>query len=382
MDIKKSSAGKVVKTLKGYFAFVPNNLPPKFDWNTDLVNSLSNADHVLGKLSLEGTKLKNPYVFVRPFMVREAVLSSKIEGTRSTISEILADQAGILTKSDQDDLQEVKNYIDALDYGLKRLETLPLSLMLIQEIHKILMSGVRGQHATPGEFRRTQNWIGIPGSTLMTAKFVPPAPEHLMDALSAFEIFLHNRRLPPLIHAALCHYQFEAIHPFLDGNGRIGRLLIILLLVEQKIISRPILYLSAFFESTRDEYYRQLFNVSSQGTWYEWFIYFLNGVATQSVDALLRIEKIGNIIKQWHEKIGNEDGIIHEIIDHLAVNPFLTIKNVSEYFNIAFTTASRAIENLEKHRIIVETTEQKRGRIYVAKSILEILEEKTDLKNY
>jgi len=216
----------------------------------------------------------------------------------------------------------------------------------------------------------------------MTAKFVPPAPENLMEALSSFEFFLYDRTLPPLIHAALCHYQFEAIHPFLDGNGRIGRLLIILLLIEQKILSSPILYLSAFFESTRDEYYRQLFSVSNLGTWNDWFIYFLNGVATQSTDALLRIEKISNIIKQWHEKTGNEDGIIHEIIDYLAVNPFLTIKSVNEHFNVAFTTASRAIEILEKQGVLIEKTEQKRGRIYVAKNILDILQAKTEIQNY
>ena len=236
MDISDSPSGKIVKTLTGYKAFTPNPLPPQFDWDTRLVNSLSRADHVLGMLSREGTKLPNPYLLMRPFIAREAVLSSKIEGTQATLGEVLAQEAGIHVDRNPDDLQEVRNYILALDYGLGRLQELPLSLRFIKEIHEELMQGVRGSHATPGEFRKSQNWIGIPGCTLNTAKYVPPTPDDLMDCLSSFEKFLHDRTLPPLIHIALCHYQFEAIHPFLDGNGRVGRLLIIFLLIERKLM--------------------------------------------------------------------------------------------------------------------------------------------------
>lgn len=167
------------------------------------------------------------------------------------------------------------------------------------------MQGVRGAHATPGEFRRSQNWSGSAGCTLNTAKFVPPSPDHLADCLRDFENFLHNRQLPPLIHIALCHYQFEAIHPFLDGNGRIGRLLIILLLVEKKMLSSPLLYLSAFFETTRDEYYRQLYSVSAKGTWNDWLVYFLNGVALQCEDVLSRIERINELLRQWGDAIAD-----------------------------------------------------------------------------
>ncbi len=183
MDIQQSPAGQIVTSPKGYHAFVPHGLPPKIEWDNAVVNVLSRADFLLGKLAREGSKLPNPHLLMRPFITREAVLSSKIEGTQATLGEILAANAGIPVKQNPDDLQEVQNYIKALDYGLKRLEELPLSLRLIKEIHEHLMQGVRGSHATPGEFRRSQNWIGSPGCTLNTAKFVPPPPDNLMDCL-------------------------------------------------------------------------------------------------------------------------------------------------------------------------------------------------------
>ncbi|MDR3132225.1 MAG: Fic family protein [Rickettsiales bacterium] len=278
MDIKESPSGKVINTLAGYQAFIPNPLPPKFEWDNDLVKSLSRADHILGMLSREGAKLPNPHLLIAPFAAREAVLSSRIEGTQATLGEVLAQEAGANVDRNPDDLQEVRNYISALEYGLERLKSFPLLLQLIKEIHGMLMQGVRGSHATPGEFRRVQNWIGVPGCTINSAKYVPPTPGELMDCLYSFEKFLHDRTLPPLIHIALCHYQFEAIHPFLDGNGRIGRLLITLLLIERKLLSSPLLYLSAFFEATQSEYYTQLYNISSKGTWHDWFSYFLEPV--------------------------------------------------------------------------------------------------------
>ena len=259
MDIRDSSSGRVISLSEGFRAYLPNPLPPKIEWTNRLVSSLSRADYLLGKLAREGGKLPNPHLLMRPFVTREAVLSSKIEGTHATIGEILAHSAGASVNQNPDDMQEVENYILALDFGLKRLNDLPLSLRLIKELHEQLMQGVRGSHATPGEFRRTQNWIGPPGCTLNTAKFVPPPLDHLTECLNDLEQFLDDRQLPPLIHIALCHYQFETIHPFLDGNGRVGRLLITLLLIEKKMLPSPLLYLSAFFEATRDEYYRQLY---------------------------------------------------------------------------------------------------------------------------
>lgn len=375
MDIKESPSGKVIKAFSGYQAFIPNPLPPKFEWDHALVNSLSRADHTLGMLSREGAKLPNPHLLMRPFIAREAVLSSKIEGTQATLGEILAKEAGINVNCDLDDLQEVHNYILALDYGLKRLQSLPLSLQLIKEIHDKLMQGARASYARPGEFRQVQNWIGTPGCTVHTAKYVPPTPSELMVCLDYFEKFLHDRTLPPLIHIALCHYQFEAIHPFVDGNGRIGRLLITLLLIERKLLPSPLLYLSAFFEATRSEYYKHLHNISSSGLWNDWFSYFLNGVAVQSLDVLSRAERINTLIIGWQDS--KVEGIARDIIKYLAVNPYFTTKKIAENFGIAFTTAQRAIGKLEELGIISQTSQGKRDRVYCATDILNILEEPT-----
>ena len=376
MDIKQSPSGKIVKSPRGYDAFVPNPLPPEIEWDSRLVNSLSRADHLLGKLAREGSKLPNPHLLIRPFMTREAVLSSRIEEIQSTIGEILAKEAGASIEQNPDDLKEVKNYIDALDHGLERLNELPMSLRLIKEIHTKLMHGVRGSHATPGEFRHSQNWIGSPGCTLNTAKYVPPTPEILTDCLGKLELFLHDRQLPPLVHTALCHYQFEAIHPFLDGNGRVGRLLIILLLVEQKILPSPLLYLSAFFEATRNEYYEQLYSVSSNGSWNDWLVYFLNGVAVQAKDVLHRTEQINKLIYKWNKEIEDSRSQTSvEIIQRLAVNPYLTINKISENLDIAYSTAQRAIQKLLDKNIIKQVGEGKRDKVYCATEILEILEE-------
>lgn len=380
MQIKESSSGKVIKALTGYFSFIPDPLPPNLEWTNMLVNALSRADHILGMLAREGVRLPNPHLLMRPFIAREAVLSSKIEGTQATLGEVLAQDAGANIDRNPHDLQEVHNYIVALDYGLARLQEFPLSLRLIKEIHGKLMHGVRGSHATPGEFRQTQNWIGSPGCTLSTAKYIPPLPDKLMDCLGSFEIFLHDRTLPALIHIALCHYQFEAIHPFLDGNGRVGRLLITLLLIERKVLPTPLLYLSAFFEATRDEYYKQLYNVSSQGTWHDWLLYFLNGVAVQGIDVLSRAERINTLIIEWGIRVGSRsEGIAQEIVKNLAVNPYCTAKKISEKLGVAFTTAQRGIAKLEELGIILQTSEGKRDRIYCAKEILNILEEPTKI---
>jgi Fic family protein len=383
MDITNTPTGQIVKSPNGYTSFVPNLLPPDIQWNTQLVNALSRADFLLGKLAREGGKLPNPHLLIRPFITREAVLSSKIEGTQATIGEILAASAGINVQRNPDDLQEVHNYITALDYAIKRLNEFPLSLRVIKEIHHHLMQGVRGSHATPGEFRRSQNWIGTPGCTLNTAKFVPPSPEYLMECLGEFEKFLHERTLPPLIHTAFCHYQFEAIHPFLDGNGRIGRLLITLLLIDQKILEAPILYLSAFFEATRDEYYKQLYNVSAKGTWNEWLVYFLNGIALQTEDVLSRAERINELLNTWKIRVAsNSSNIPMLIVERFAVNPYLTTKKIAEEFKIAYSTAQRGLQKLEKAGIIQQMNSNKRDKIYCATEILIILEEPTKLTTY
>src|SRR5437899_1748008 len=242
-----TQSGRWIRTLEGYRAFYPSPLPPRIEWTQPLAVAIANASTMVGKLAGEGRRLPNPHVLIRPFIRREAVFSSRIEGTQSTLGELLASEAGAAVERSPEDLREVANYVTALEYGIERLKTLPLSLRLVRELHERLMAGVRGSHATPGEFRRSQNWIGKPGATLNQASYVPPPPDALGEQLASWERFLHDRTQPPLVHAALMHYQFEAIHSFLDGNGRVGRLLITLLLCEREILPAPLLYLSAVF---------------------------------------------------------------------------------------------------------------------------------------
>jgi len=370
-------AGRWIKTLEGYRAFHPNPLPPRIAWTQSLAVALANASTLIGKLAGEGRRLPNPHVLIRPFVRREAVFSSRIEGTQSTLGELLAAEAGAAVERSPDDLREVGNYVTALEYGVRRLKTLPLSVRLLRELHEKLMTGVRGQHATPGEFRRTQNWIGRPGDTLAQAAYVPPPPDALGDHLSAWEKFLHDRMLPPLIHAALAHYQFEAIHPFLDGNGRVGRLMITLELCEREVLPAPLLYLSAFFDATRSDYYDGLRAVSERGDWPGWLQYFLNGVARQAEDALSRAERINALLVRWRNKLSGYAGttVALQIVDMLGANPFVTPRGAQKHLALTYNTIMRAITQLEKYGIINEVTGRKRDRAYCAQKLLGILEE-------
>ncbi len=360
----------------GYQFFVPDPLPPEIDWVPSLVRALSEADQLTGRLAGEGGRLPNPHLLIRPFIRREAVLSSRIEGTQATLGELLAAEAGAAVERSPDDLREVGNYVAALEHAMKRLKKLPLSLRLVRELHRKLMTGVRGGQATPGEFRRSQNWIGHPGSTIENASYIPPAPDHLMACLGQWEKFLHDRTFPPLVQIALVHYQFEAIHPFLDGNGRVGRLLITLFLHERGVLPSPLLYLSAFFEATRSDYYRYLRGVTDAGRWQPWLEYFLNGVARQAEDALNRAVRINEILSGWCEDVaGSPSKAPMRVVDLLAENPYWTIKRLAERLQVAFTTAQRAVERLESASIVTPVTAAKRDRVYCAKAILDILEE-------
>jgi Fic family protein len=359
-----------------YAAFVPAPLPPKLDWTPRLIRVLSDADRLIGKLAGEGGCLPNPHILMRPFLQREAVLSSKIEGTQATLGELLAAEAGVAVDRSPDDLREVGNYVVALEHGIARLKELPLCVRIIRELHEKLMTGVRGQQAAPGRFRKTQNWIGKPGSTLATASFVPPPPDDVETCLAAWEKFLHESDLPPLVTIALAHYQFEAIHPFLDGNGRVGRLLITLFLIERQILPTPLLYLSAFFEAARRDYYDGLRNVSERGAWNEWLEYFLQGVARMSEDALSRAARINSKLIEWQKKVaGDSTNAPLRVVELLAANPFITAKSAAEKLGVAFTTAQRAIERLDRLGIVKQSGDAKRDRVYCAKALLDILEE-------
>jgi len=381
MASKSNIPGKKVPQ-GSYAAFVPAPLPPKLDWTLRLIRVLSDADRLIGKLAGEGGRLPNPHILMRPFLQREAVLSSKIEGTQATLGELLAAEAGVAVDRSPDDLREVGNYVVALEHGIVRLKELPLCVRIIRELHEKLMTGVRGQQAMPGRFRKIQNWIGKPGSTLATASFIPPPPDDVETCLAAWEKFLHESDLPPLVTIALAHYQFEAIHPFLDGNGRVGRLLITLFLIEREILPTPLLYLSAFFEAARRDYYDGLRGVSERGEWNEWLEYFLQGVARMSEDALSRAERINSKLIEWQKKVaGDSTNAPLRVVELLAANPFITAKGAAEKLGVAFTTAQRAIERLERLGIVKQSGDAKRDRVYCANALLEILEEPARLKS-
>lgn len=365
----------------GYKAFYPNLLPPSINWSPSLIRAMSDADSRLGKLAGEGQRLPNPYLLIRPFIRREAVLSSRIEGTQSTLGELLAAEAGVAVTRSPDDLREVGNYVTALEYGLQRLKSLPLSLRFVRELHAKLMDGVRGYHATPGDFRRSQNWIGEPGCTLAQASYVPPPHDEMMDHLSGWEKFLHEDTLPPLVQAALMHYQFEAIHPFLDGNGRVGRLLIIILLCQREVLPLPLLYLSAFFEATRGDYYERIRGVTEHGEWERWLHYFFNGVARQSEDALSRAERINILLEKWRiQATADSSATPARLLDLIGSNPYVTPRNAERKLGVVYNTAMDAIRRLERRGILQQIGESRRDRVFCAKGILDILEEPARLK--
>ena len=301
-------------------------MPPSIFWDTNIAVSLSAADRSIGRLAGEARHLPNPGLLVAPFIRKEAVLSSRIEGTQTTLAELLAAEAGAPVERSLLDLREVGNYVTALEYGLRRLDSLPLSLRFVRELHERLMRGVRGDIAAPGEFRRVQNWISGPSSILADANYVPPPPSELMDCLAAWERFLHDESLPPLIHAALVYAQFEAIHPFLEGNGRIGRLLITLLLAQRGVLPQPLLYLSAYFERTRQDYYSHLLHIIERGEWEEWLVYFLNGVAAQAGETIEKMLRIDELLSGWKLDLVRERSRVPErALDLFSENPFWTV---------------------------------------------------------
>jgi Fic family protein len=372
---KKSPSGKLVRATGGYWAFVPGNLPPKLEWDDALVSVISRADIALGTLSGLGETLPNPHLLIYPFIRREAVLSSRIEGTQSSLSDLLLFEATQVEK--QGDVREVQNYVRAMEYGLKRLNELPLSLRFIRELHGVLMEGVRGQHATPGEFRQSQNWIGSPGATLNEATYVPPPVPEMQECLSQLEKFLHaETRLPPLVEVALVHYQFEAVHPFLDGNGRIGRLLVTLLLCQRNVLSKPLLYLSAFFEQHRQEYYDLLLKVSSKGTWREWLEFFLRAVTEQSTDSVSRSRRLQELLRSYSQ-VAREKHLpptAVQLMELILMKPVLNARTVQEYLKITPPGARNAINELVEAGILTEITGRKRDKAYAANEVLKALD--------
>jgi Fic family protein len=369
------AAGRILRHSTGYHAFIPALPPLDLPLDRDLVLALSKADAALGELSGMGRQLPNPHLLIDPLIRREAVLSSRIEGTRASLSDIFLSEAGQPAQSAADaaDVREVLNYVTALEHGLRRLSDLPLSLRLVNEIHAKLMTGVRGDFATPGEFRRSQNWIGPAGSSPATAPYVPPPVDELPGLLSAWEKYLHVREaLPDLVQCALMHEHFEAIHPFLDGNGRVGRLLITLFLVERGRLSQPLLYLSDFIERNRSDYYALLHRVRTHGDWGAWIHYFLKGVEVTSQDAIRRIKRLTDLRERLLLEVRGKGA--PELVSRLFIRPTIVVREAAEVMGVSEPTATKMLSLFVEKGHLREITGRAWGRTYVAQAILDAVE--------
>ena len=375
-EYKSQHAGKVLNTPTGYWAFIPNPLPPDIDWTQSLVTALSEAERDLSRMATVVSSFQYPQLLVQPFIRTEAVISSRIEGTHASLVDLYTYETAQLSFFEQtNDVQEVYNYVRAMDYGLERLKTLPVSLRLIREIHGKLLEKVRGGTLAPGEFRRTQNWIGPVGSTPMTAPYVPPPVEEMQQALALLEKFVHeDTNLPQLVRAGMIHYQFEAIHPFLDGNGRVGRLLIVLLFCEWGLLPQPVLNLSAYVERYRQEYYDHLLAVSQKGDWESWLRFFLRGISEQASAGVFLMEQLKEIRLRYQAMIDVDRNPMRmsAIIDFLFSRPIISIKQVAEGLGMPFKTANDYTAKLEAKGILREITGQTRNRIYYADEILRL----------
>lgn len=379
----KNRAGVFMNQPSGYTSFIPKKLPPDPEVKIDaeMMKLLSDADRKLGRLDGITQILPNPELFVAMYVRKEAVLSSQIEGTQASLTDVL----DVTADSEKNlDIKDVVNYVKAMTYGLNRLKEFPLCLRLIREIHKQLLEGGRGSNRNPGEFRTTQNWIGPTGCVLQNAAFVPPTVPDMNIALADLEDFFHeNDEIPTLIKIALIHAQFESIHPFLDGNGRMGRLLITFWLCYEKILSEPLLYLSYYFKSNRTEYYDRLMDVRKKGDWEGWIKFFLKGVAYVSDEATDSAKAIIQL-KEHYKDILTENGNSHSIklLDHLFENSYITKKDAEKFLNISYPTASNLVDLFVSLGILIDVTpDQQRNKRYCFWEYIKILNRGTELEN-
>lgn len=380
---RNSTTGRLLRVGQGeasYWAFVPHPLPPAFTLEGESVHALSEADRALGELAGLGRAISNPHLLIGPFVRREAVLSSRIEGTQADITDLYAYEAGqlllpgIKQPPPQSDVREVSNYVRALEYGLERVKSLPVSLRLMRELHQHLLEGVRGEQAAPGNFRRKQNWIGRPDCTLKEADFVPPPLVEMGEALDVFEKYLHSRNdYPPLVRLALIHYQFEAIHPFVDGNGRIGRLLISLLLVHWNLLPLPLLYLSAYFFRNRQSYYDLLLAVSERDAWHEWVCFFLRGVAEQAHDAISRTKRLQDLEKEWRQRLtqARASSLSLRLMEQLFDTPLVTIPQAQRMLGVTYHGARHNVQKLAEAGILRQLDEISHPKIFIAQDIVQ-----------
>jgi len=376
-------AGRYVSQPGGYKAFVPNPLPPEPPglMDEEIIRLLSLADQNTGRLDGACYAVPDTELFIKTiakmYVRKEAVDSSRIEGTRASLIDELELEAGLPVSSGTTDADEIRNYIEAMNYGLKRLEKLPLCLRLLREIHEKLLSGVRGYNRSPGQFRKSQNWIGPPGSAINTATYIPPPVPEMNEALDAFEKFLHKAsNIPALIKIGLLHAQFEMIHPFLDGNGRIGRLLITLYLCQQKILSQPLLYLSKVLSQSRQEYYELLSQIGKNGNWEQWLKFYLRAVVIAAEDASAKIKEIV-LLRNRHRQliIDNMQSRAKSaliVLESLFSQPLISLGKVAELLNVSNQTANTLLKDFVEIGILTEQTGKKRNRVYMYKDYVQM----------
>lgn len=381
-------SGWHVQQPHGYKAFIPKSLPPNppIRMDQEMWSLLSKADRALGRLDGSTETLPNPDLFVFMYVRREAVLSSQIEGTRASLMDILEFEAHALESGRPQDVKEVANYIASMNHGLERLKELPLSLRLIREIHGKLLDGVRGSEWSPGDFRQTQNWIGPPGpGGLASATFVPPPPHEMSKALDDLEKFLHDDApMPILIKVGLTHAQFETIHPFLDGNGRVGRLLITFLLCEKGILKRPLLYLSYYFKKRRTEYYDRLQAIRDKGNWEGWLKFFLQGVYEVSQEAAETARKIVNMREEHRNlitaKLGRGAAKALAMLEALYFQPIASVEMLAHAGQLSYANANLLVKKLEVLGVLKEITGQRRNRLFVYAPYLDLFKDPEEVR--
>ena len=376
-------SGKYIENMTGeamYKSFQPSALPPEppLDINECLLKKLVEANRQLAQLDTASQLIPDIDLFVSMYVRKEALMSSQIEGTQCTLEDILDPQ---LDASANADVSEVINYVKAARFALKRLETLPICSRLLRETHAVLMEGVRGQEKNPGEFRRSQNWIGPAGSSLKNARYIPPNVEDMEIAMSDLEKYINESdKYDPLIQAALIHYQFETIHPFLDGNGRIGRLLILLYLMEKKLLSKPVIYVSYFLKMNQIEYYDRISEVRRNGNYEQWVGFFLEAVASAAQDALESVGKLSALheknISRLPKSNRRKDNV-RELFDYLEQHPIIDIKQTAAALGLSYNTVSAAVKKLMELGILKETTNAARNRVFAYEEYLEILKQGT-----
>lgn len=377
-------SGQYITQPNEYKAFIPTPLPPKpnISFNIELQQILEEANIALGRLDTMGFLLPNIDYIIAMYVRKEALLSSQIEGTQASLEDIFIYESHDPVKNIHD-VQEVVNYIKALNHGLSRIEEFPMSIRLIKEIHNILLSNTRGKERTPGEFKRSQNWIGPSGSTLKNASFIPPPPAEALDAMGQLELFMHQEHnLPVLIACALIHYQFETIHPFLDGNGRLGRLLITFYLCWKGVMQKPLLYLSYYFKLHRQEYYDRLNLVREKGDYEQWIVFFLQGIIWTSNSALSTIKKV-LAIGESHKKVLIKEKVSSPfaiaLLDFMMSKPHLSIQEVATHFQISYQSSQNLIQHFVEFDILKEVTGKKRDRRFNYWEYLDCLSEGTNL---